>query len=102
LLPQKQWRINNARHLEGALLKFQRYVRWNDNWDHDHCAACWAKFAEGDDADILHEGYATCDDYVHGARYDWVCRVCFDELKEDLRWTEAEPDNPEETVSPGN
>jgi len=48
LNPQKQWRIDNARLLKGVGLKFRRYIRWSETWDHDHCAACWAKFSEED------------------------------------------------------
>jgi hypothetical protein len=83
----KQWRIDNARHLEGLQLHFRRYARWSKSWDHDHCAACSAKFAESDGPDILHEGYATGDDYPKGAGYEWVCQTCFQDLKTDLRWS---------------
>jgi hypothetical protein len=82
-----QWRIDNAKYLKGVRLQLRPYTRWSDKWDHDHCAACWAKFAELEGPEIQHDGYATCDDYEHGACYDWVCRACFDELKADLGWT---------------
>lgn len=88
--PDKQWRIDNARHLRGVRLKFQPYIRWSETWDHDHCAACWAKFAELAGTDIQHEGYATCDDYPKGARYDWVCVTCFADLKDEMQWATAE------------
>ena len=81
-----QWRLDFARGLEGVTLRYQKYERWSASWDHDHCAACWAKFAEFDGADIQHYGYATCDDYKHGAGYDWVCRDCFDDLREYMGW----------------
>jgi hypothetical protein len=95
---EKQWRIDNARHLRGLQLKFQPYVRWSDNWDHDHCSACWATFAQFDGPDVQHAGYATCDDYPKGARYDWVCSTCFAELQEDMQWfTKPNPgDTPRE------
>lgn len=83
----RQWRLDNAGHLCGLRLKLQSYQRWSDAWDHDHCAACFTKFAERDGPDILHEGYATCDDYPKGARYDWVCIACFDDLREAMGWT---------------
>ena len=83
----KQWRIDNARRLRGLRLQFRRYTRWSENWDHDHCAACRAKFAECDGPDIQHEGFATCDDYSKGALYEWVCRTCFDDLRDDMRWS---------------
>jgi hypothetical protein len=83
----KQWRIDNASRLRGLRLQFRRYTRWSENWDHDHCAACRAKFAEFDGPDIQREGFATCDDYSKGALYEWVCRTCFDDLRDDMRWS---------------
>ena len=82
----KQWRLENASHLQGLRLQLRRYARWSESGDHDHCSACWAKFAEFDGPEIQHEGYATGDDYKHGAGYEWVCRDCFDDLKDDMGW----------------
>ena len=59
----KQWRIDNASHLEGVRLQLRRYARLSESWDHDHCAACWAKFAELEGPDIQQEGYTTGDGY---------------------------------------
>ena len=87
--PDKQWRIDNASALRGIRLRFQPYTRWSDTWDHDHCAACWAKFAEVDGPDIQHQGYATCEEHPKGARYWWICSTCFADLKEDMGWTVA-------------
>jgi hypothetical protein len=83
----KQWRVDNARHLEGARLAFRRYTRRSESWDHDHCTACWARFAAFDAPGVQQEGYATTGDYKFGAGYDWVCRECFEDLHADLRWT---------------
>ncbi len=83
------WRVDNVKHLRGLALRRQRYTRRSESWDHDHCAACWAKFAEFDGPGILHEGYATGEDYKHGAGYEWVCPNCFSELSEEMGWTEA-------------
>jgi hypothetical protein len=83
----KKWRIDNARHITGVRLQFRPYTRWSESWDHDHCVACWAKFAEFDGADILREGYATCDDYPKGACYEWVCATCFADLRDEMKWT---------------
>ena len=88
--PEDQWRIDNARHLKGLRLRFSRYSRWSASWDHDHCAGCWAKFAEFDGHDIQHEGFTTCDDYKFGAGYDWVCQTCFTDLRVAMQWTVAE------------
>lgn len=87
---EKQWKTDNASHLRGLRLEFRRYVRWSESWDHDHCAACWATFAEGAGPDVQQEGYATGDDYPRGACYDWVCQKCFVELKEDMGWSAAQ------------
>jgi hypothetical protein len=83
------WRINNCKALRGLKLHRKQYRKWSDTWDHDHCAACWATFAEFDGPEIQHEGYTTGDDYKHGAEYDWVCIRCFDELKDEMGWVKA-------------
>jgi hypothetical protein len=83
----KQWRIDFALRLKGQRLKREHYVRPSETWDHDHCAACWATFAEFDGPDIEHEGYATTAAYPRGARYEWVCVKCFADLKHDMQWS---------------
>jgi hypothetical protein len=88
--PEDQWRIDNARHLKGLRLRFSRYTRWSASWDHDHGAACWAKFAEFDGPDIQHEGFTIDHDYKFGPRYDWVCQKCFTDLKAVMEWTVAD------------
>ena len=77
-----------ADRLRGLGLRRKKYKNWSDSWDHDHCAACWAKISEAEDT--LNEGYATCSDYVHGEDYEWVCPTCFAELAEEMGWTEVE------------
>ncbi len=84
-----QWRIDNAEHLANLSLHFQRYTKWSESWDHDHCAARWAKFAEFDGPDILHEGYAAGSDYRYGAANEWVCPQCFTDLAGVLGWRSA-------------
>jgi hypothetical protein len=59
-------------------------------WDHDHCSACWATFADIEGPEILHEGYATTADYKLGADYDWICPTCFAELRDVMNWTEVD------------
>jgi hypothetical protein len=81
--------------LQGVLFRRKRYTRFSESWDHDHCAACWATFAEVDGLDIQHEGYATCEDYKHGADYDWVCLSCFADLRDAMGWIEVSAPSPE-------
>jgi hypothetical protein len=89
--PNKQWRIDNAHHLKGTRLRFLHYTRWSETWDHDHCSGCMVRFAEFEveGEEVQHDGFATCEDYKHGARYAWVCRTCFEDLKEEMGWIEA-------------
>lgn len=87
------WRLSGHERLfRGAVFTRKTYRRWSREWDHDHCAFCWAAFAEADSAadseDSLHEGYSTPgppadprDDYY------WVCPTCFDDFREHLGWT---------------
>jgi hypothetical protein len=85
----KQWRIDNAKRLHGLRLQLRPYTVWGKEWDHDHCAACWAKFSESGDSEVLRDGYATGPDYPKGARYEWVCRQCFADLQSEMNWTEV-------------
>jgi hypothetical protein len=62
------------------------WTRPKPGWDHDHCAACWAKFSDSI-ADTLREGYATGPDYPLGAGYEWVCDECFSKLKDRMAWS---------------
>ncbi len=85
----KQWRIDTGLRLKGALLQRRTYEAPSEDWDHGHCACCWATFADFDGADIQHGGYTTTDACEHGAGYDWVCDQCFSELKDDMEWRVA-------------
>ena len=73
------WRIDNARWTRDAVLQFKKYVRPREDWDHDHCEACWAKLMDSVLADVLTEGYVTEDNR-------WVCPQCFSDLKEEMGW----------------
>jgi hypothetical protein len=74
------WRIDNAKWTRDATLEFRKYSRPSETWDHDHCAACWAKFMELPAPDVLDQGYVTTD----GDR--WICPNCFQELKDAMGW----------------
>ncbi len=82
----KQWRIDTGQRLKGVEFQRRRWRAVGDHWDHDHCACCWAKFADWDGPDVQHEGYTTTEDYIHGAGYEWVCEQCFADLKEAMQW----------------
>lgn len=77
-------RIGPIKHLRGQSFKWKKYYQHSPTWEHDHCAACWAKFilAEGG----LDRGYAVSADYKHGEDSAWVCKQCFGELREAMNW----------------
>ena len=88
---ENRWRIENANHLRAIRFEIRRWSRRHDHdpWDHDHCAACWAKFAEFDGPEIQHEGFTTCADYRRGAGYEWICKTCFADLQGEMGWSVA-------------
>jgi hypothetical protein len=90
MVAEDDWRLSNASFLQGAAFRWKRWRQPSADWDHDHCVGCWAKFSlyEGDES--LKEGYAiTRETSTHGEDYYWICRSCFDDLKERLGWSEV-------------
>lgn len=91
MVDDSDWRLRGQeRYLQGVTLVRRRYRAYakNPSWGHDHCAFCWAKFMVEDCADVVHEGYATTDDYW------WICQICFDDFKQRFSWSLAESDDP--------
>lgn len=79
-------RQGQERYLAGQVLTAKEYRPYRADWDHDHCEFCGAKFSlNGRD---LTFGYCTLDGY------HWICPDCFEEFKEEFRWTLAEPGVP--------
>ena len=81
---ESDWRLmGQERYLTGVVLVRCRYCRpqHNSNWDHDHCAFCWAKFMIEDFPDVLHEGYCTKDEY------HWICAQCFADFRDLFGWS---------------
>ncbi len=60
------WRVDNAKWTRGAVLRFQKYARPREDWDHDHCEGCFAKFMESGSPEVLTEGYVTARTIVAG------------------------------------
>ena len=83
--PSDRRLMGQEKYLKGAVWVRRTYRRYakNPNWDHDHCRFCYGKFMVEDIPDVLHEGYATLDDY------HWICLTCFDDFKEMFEWTVA-------------
>jgi hypothetical protein len=44
------WRLGVQHdYLIGVSVRFKRYSKWSESWEHDHCSFCWAKLMEEDD-----------------------------------------------------
>ena len=82
------WRIDNCRSIEGETFRRKKYKARSEQWDHDHCMACFAKFADFTGPDILHEGYTTTAESKWGEDYHWLCVECFGDLREAMAWRE--------------
>lgn len=75
----EDWRLQGQeKYLMNIILCREKYIKYRDEWDHDHCAFCGKKFSENQ-CD-LHEGYTTAD------HYHWICDTCFKDFKEDFHW----------------
>ena len=73
----QDWRLRGQeQYLHGATLLRTRYKAWSEDWEHDHCEFCWAKFMDpgfspehaqfiAAHPEVLTEGYA-----VQGRRPD--------------------------------
>ena len=84
---EADWRLRKQEnYLKGVTLVHRRYRRNPSDpaWTHDHCAFCWATFMVEDYPDVLHQGYATDDDY------HWICEKCFSDFKDMFGWTVVE------------
>ena len=86
MVQEKDWRLENAAFLKGATLVRRRWQAPRQDWDHDHCVACWAKLAEFGGPGVHREGYATTADHTRGEGYYWICPQCFLDLQEELQW----------------
>ena len=94
----KDWRLERLEDQEflyGVRFERKSYRAYRSGWEHDHCAGCWQKLVEAGSAekDAIYEGYATTDEYIHGAEYVWVCASCFDAFGELMGWKGAAPQN---------
>jgi hypothetical protein len=86
---------------QGATFRFTKYAAPSEKWKSDHCAGCWAKFAEYDGQDILHEGYVATVDYnetpddsqpfVDGTTLIFVCARCFNKCRGPLDFRVESP-----------
>jgi hypothetical protein len=82
---EKDWRLTGQeRYLMGRILVRKTYISPRADWDHDHCAFCWAKFMRNGEAGTCQEGYVTEDNQC------WICLRCFADFKNKFQWTVTE------------
>ena len=96
------WRLTNQeRYLAGVSLVRKPYRAKSEQWEHEHCSFCWAKFMDPtfspeheslmrEDSDILSEGYTTTADHPDGEDYWWICEPCFLDFRERFDWQVVE------------
>jgi len=60
-------------YLYGLEFTKQKYTKYSDTWEHDHCEFCGIKFSEDKNESLgsINIGYTTKD------KYRWICEECF-------------------------
>jgi len=80
-MTDSDWRLQGQeRYLTGIALIRRHWRQSRANWDHDHCEFCGATFGADNEDDVLHEGWASPDEYR------WICDVCFGDFREQFKW----------------
>ena len=69
--------------LKNIPLYFIPFEPFSEQWDHEHCAFCWAKFYLHEGS--LQEGYCTRPENSRDA--DWICPECYEDFKEMFGWS---------------
>ena len=78
------WRLHGQENfLKNVSLVRQQYRKYRDDWDHDHCEFCSAKFSEN--PTDLNVGYSTLDSY------HWVCEECYNDFHRLFQWKLVAP-----------
>lgn len=84
-LNSDDWRKQGQdRYLKGVNIVFRDYYPYRQDWDHDHCEFCGAKFSKhkGD----LNKGFSTMDSY------HWICLQCYNDFKDEFKWVVEKSD----------
>ena len=60
------------------------FKKFSDDWNHEHCEFCFAKFMEKGNENTIQEGYCSLDNQ------NWICPTCYEDFKERFKWTLVE------------
>ena len=82
--PWYDWASRTKPYLHHRILYRRRFPAASG--DHAHCEVCWARIGNG-------EGDSSTG-YYEPDTFNWICRVCAQELRTVFDWTLAE-DGPE-------
>ena len=89
MIEKDDWRLTagpvlgNEEKLKNIPLYYIPFPPLSENWDHEHCTFCWAKFYLHEEC--LQEGYCTRPQNCRDA--DWICPECYEDFKEMFGWT---------------
>jgi hypothetical protein len=89
ILNRPDWENSGNDRYIGARLKWKDYDPGADPSEHNHCWVCWKTFSLLD-GDAERTGFAVVDDPKFGDDYNWVCKSCFDDLKDLFNWVVVE------------
>ena len=76
MIKESDWRLTDQiNYLKEKQLKHSKYVKYSDNWEHDHCEFCYYEFNNESQY-----GYRTLDNYY------WICDKCFKDFCNMFNW----------------
>lgn len=89
MIAKDDWRLISGpvlayeERLKSIPLYHATFQPLSEEWEHEHCAFCWAKFSlcEND----LQQGYCTTPNNQREAL--WICPECCRDFKEMFGWT---------------
>jgi hypothetical protein len=86
------WRLTGQeKYLSGVALKWAEWKPTRPDWEHDHCAFCWAEISDAPVGEHVkyNAGWVTATDEYH-----WVCPPCFDDFHDQFGWTTSQDTRP--------
>ena len=88
MIEKEDWRLTawpvlgREEKLKNIPLYYIPFRTISEEWDHEHCAFCWAKFYLHEEC--LQEGY--CTKPQNSREADWICPECYEDFKEMFGW----------------